>query len=66
MTLAERFWTKVHTTSGCWLWTASRRSNGCGHEFTSENTYVHSRGHRKCRTCVRQCRERARTKGGSK
>lgn len=29
-TLAERFWAKVQTGDGCWLWTASTDSNGYG------------------------------------
>lgn len=33
MTPQERFWKKVHKTDGCWLWTASRFTNGYG-QFT--------------------------------
>jgi hypothetical protein len=38
-----------------------------GHEFTLENTYVDSRGHRNCRACTRakQVRNRARRKAAS-
>ena len=30
LTLAERFWSKVEKTPGCWLWTASRGNHGYG------------------------------------
>lgn len=30
-TLQERFWSKVHKTSSCWIWTAARWPNGYGH-----------------------------------
>lgn len=30
-TLIDRFWTKVKKTDGCWLWTASKNSNGYGY-----------------------------------
>jgi hypothetical protein len=29
-TVAERFWEKVDTTGECWVWTASKTSNGYG------------------------------------
>lgn len=29
-TLKERFWAKVRKTDGCWLWMASKRTNGYG------------------------------------
>ena len=29
--LETRFWSKVHKTEGCWLWTASRRRDGYGY-----------------------------------
>lgn len=28
--IAERFWSKVQKTDGCWIWTASRTLNGYG------------------------------------
>jgi hypothetical protein len=28
--LADRFWSKVHKTESCWLWTASKDSRGYG------------------------------------
>jgi hypothetical protein len=30
-TLEERFWAKVDASGDCWVWTASRLSNGYGH-----------------------------------
>lgn len=29
--ITERFWAKVNKTSGCWLWTGGKSSNGYGH-----------------------------------
>ena len=29
-TIEERFWTKVHKTSGCWLWTGTPNEHGYG------------------------------------
>lgn len=34
MTLAERFWSKVRKTNGCWLWTASKDNHGYGQIMT--------------------------------
>jgi hypothetical protein len=31
--LADRFWSRVNKSDGCWLWTAGRRKNGYG-DFT--------------------------------
>lgn len=30
MTLAERFWSRVQTGPGCWIWTGARHGNGYG------------------------------------
>lgn len=30
MTDGERFWPKVHKTSGCWIWMAAKGTNGYG------------------------------------
>ncbi len=30
MTLAERFWSRVNKTDGCWEWTAAKNRDGYG------------------------------------
>lgn len=41
-TLDQRFFSKVHMTSACWVWTAADNGNGYGVFWTGErNTYAH-------------------------
>lgn len=44
----ERFWSKVNKTSGCWIWTASKRNKGYG-AFgwtTPDGQTIQERAHR--------------------
>lgn len=47
--LLSRFWRKVNkeTSSGCWLWTASKRNKGYGaFAYTLDDTLYQERAHR--------------------
>jgi len=47
MTTVERFWDKVHKTSGCWIWTASKRNKGYGaFVYLRDDVVIHGRAHR--------------------
>ena len=42
----------------------ARRSCRHGHRWTTENTYIDSRGRRRCRACMREANRRANAKRG--
>lgn len=39
LTRAERFWSKVEKTDGCWLWTSTTNENGYG-RFSIKRRFV--------------------------
>lgn len=42
MELAQRFWSKVEKTDGCWIWVGTRSGNGYGHIwFRGRNRQAH-------------------------
>lgn len=40
--MADRFWSKVQRTNGCWLWTASKDAFGYGRFSAAERAHRHS------------------------